>query len=421
MLGTGSIATKRVGSAAAECCAACVADPRCAAAFTFDAPLNYSGARGNKSCFLKGNAEPAGRCNPHPGQTACCSGGVPGRKPSPAPPSPHPPPHKPALSGYNTACKDPATRQLKFCDASLPRAERLLDLVARINASEMGSQLTARESSALPRLGIPAYYFGTNALHAFREAPCVKGADGATHCPTSFPTPPNYGAAFNRSLSMAMGRSFGTELRAMYNVGAVHSLDTWSPTINLARDPRWGRTDETPSEDPCVLGQHALHNVLGAQNGPDPTVPMIGVTLKHWIANNVEGGVGHFSRQSIDCNISAYDLASSYMPGYETAIKQGNALGIMCSYNAVNGKPTCANSELLQVLRGDWKFEGYITSDSDSCECIFNPHKMAPDLQHAAQMCLAGGTNINSGGTYRKRSRKGSPTAWSTMQPQGRR
>ena len=89
-----------------------------------------------------------------------------------------------------------------------------------------------------------------------------------------------------------------------------------------ARDPRWGRTDETPSEDPYVLGQHALHSVLGAQNGPDPKVPMIGVTLKHWIGNNVEGGVGRFTRQNIDANISAYDLASSYMPGYETPITQ---------------------------------------------------------------------------------------------------
>jgi beta-glucosidase-like glycosyl hydrolase len=163
-----------------------------------------------------------------------------------------------------------------------------------------------------------------------------------------------------------------------------------------------GRTDETPSEDPYVLGQHALHSVLGAQNGPDPNVPMIGVTLKHWIANNVEGGVGQFSRMSIDCNISEYDLASSYMPGYETPIREGNALGIMCSYNAVNGKPTCANPELLKVLREDWGFEGYITSDSDSCGCIYSPHHMAPDTQHAAALCLEGGTDINSGGTYKK-------------------
>lgn len=151
-----------------------------------------------------------------------------------------------------------------------------------------------------------------------------------------------------------------------------------------------------------MLGQHALHSVLGAQNGPDPVIPMVGVTLKHWIANNVEGGVGKYTRMSIDANISAYDLASSYMIGYETAIKQGNCLGIMCSYNAVNGKPTCANPELLQTLRGDWGFEGYITSDSDSCQCIYSPHHMAPDLAHAAAMCLAGGTDINSGETYSK-------------------
>lgn len=164
---------------------------------------------------------------------------------------------------------------------------------------------------------------------------------------------------------------------------------------------------------------------------------MIGVTLKHWIGNNVEGGVGRFTRQNIDANISAYDLASSYMPGYETPIREGNALGIMCSYNSVNGKPTCANPELLKVLRDDWGFEGYmlcstismmltatsfaldfctvlitdrgkfargryITSDSDSCACILSPHHYAPDAAHAAADCLAGGTDINSGNTYKQ-------------------
>ena len=89
------------------------------------------------------------------------------------------------------------------------------------------------------------------------------------------------------------------------------------------------------------------------------------------------------------------------MPGYETPIKEGNALGIMCSYNMVNGKPTCANAELLQTLRGDWAFEGYITSDSDSCACIHSPHHYATDAVHAAADCLKGGTDINSGGTYK--------------------
>ena len=237
MLGSGSLSTKRVATLA-ECCAACVAESRCCA-FTFDGLSSASGKP--LSCFLKGNTENMGKCNAHPGQKGCTSGVVAGRTPSP--PAPHPPHHGPSPppeSGYNTACKTPdAASKWPFCDGSLTHEQRLADLVPRINASEMGSQLTARESSALARLGIPAYYYGTNALHAFREAPCVKGADGVEHCPTSFPTPPNYGAAFNRTLSRLMGQSFGSELRAMYNVRAMHSLDTWSPTINLARDPRW--------------------------------------------------------------------------------------------------------------------------------------------------------------------------------------
>lgn len=293
MLGAGSIRTVQVRNYGA-CCTACIAEPRCCA-FTFDGLLNDTSG-GHVPCFLKDNYQQQGPCNSHPHQKGCVSGIVPGRQPSPVPPpGPH---HHPPVSGYNTACKGPSdAAKWAFCDTSLPREQRLADLVSRINISEMGSQLTARESSALERLGIPAYYYGTNALHAFREAPCVRDSNGTTHCPTSFPTPPNYGAAFNRSLSREMGRSFGTELRAMYNARAVHSLDTWSPTINLARDPRWGcvrcaqtsstcgsdgcgwgrrRTDETPSEDPYVLGQHALHSVLGAQNGPDAVYPMIG-------------------------------------------------------------------------------------------------------------------------------------------------
>lgn len=173
MLGSGSHGEVQVASVA-TCCAACAKEPLCVA-FTFDGLLNHTGA--TVPCFLKTNAENTGRCNKHPHQAGCVSGTVPGRKPQPSP-APSPPPH---LSGYNTACRadSPAgVREMPFCDPSLTHEQRLDDLVPRINISEMGSQLTARESSALSRLGIPAYYYGTNALHAFREAPCVKGVDG---------------------------------------------------------------------------------------------------------------------------------------------------------------------------------------------------------------------------------------------------
>jgi beta-glucosidase-like glycosyl hydrolase len=114
---------------------------------------------------------------------------------------------------------------------------RVADLVGRIEVPEMASQLTARQCSALSRLGIPSYYWGTNALHSIREASCLDG-----RCPTAFPIPPNFAATFNMSLAQQMGNSFGTELRAMYNAGVKNSLDTWSPTININRDPReWSR------------------------------------------------------------------------------------------------------------------------------------------------------------------------------------
>ena len=243
--------------ALADCCAACLAKESCAA-FTWDG--DQAAPDASAACWLKENSADQGECN-----TKKCVSGLSGRLPGP-----------------NTACRDPdAAATFRFCDASLSLDERVSDLVPRVNVSEMASQLTARESSALDRLGIPAYYWGTNALHSFREASCIAGPGGATVCPTAFPTPPNFGAAFNMSLARAMGASFGTELRALYNARAVHSLDTWSPTINIARDPRWGRNVEVPTEDPYLMAQYALGYTVGAQNGPDPATPMVGVTLKH--------------------------------------------------------------------------------------------------------------------------------------------
>ena len=146
----------------AECCDACAAEPRCAA-------FQFSPGH----CTLQGNAQQMG-----PGSGSYYA---PSKRPPPPP-------------GYNTACRSPdAAAKWAFCNVSLSTEERLTDLVARINMSEAGSQLTARQSSALPRLGIPSYYYGTNVLHGFREAGCVAGDDGVEHCPTSWPTPPNMG------------------------------------------------------------------------------------------------------------------------------------------------------------------------------------------------------------------------------------
>ena len=224
-LGSWEIEVVTSAKTLADCCAACGAEPRCAA-FQFS----------SGHCTLQGNVQNMG-----PGDGSYFA-------PAQRPPLP---------SGYNTACRGQnAATKWPFCNTSLSHDERLDDLVARISMSEAGSQLTARQSSALPRLGIPSYYYGTNVLHGFREAGCVTGEGGAVHCPTSWTTPPNMGAAFNRSLSAAMGRSFGTELRAMYNVRAVNSLDTLYCSYGLVRG------DIRQYSQPCI---NKIWKPLGAK------------------------------------------------------------------------------------------------------------------------------------------------------------
>lgn len=307
------------------------------------------------------------------------------------------------IAGY--ACQAKGLDQFPFCDTSLDIDSRVDDLISRIDLARAGEQLTARESPAYPELGVPDFYWGTNALHSIREYLCFDG-----RCPTSFPIPPSYGASFNMSLVRDMARAMAYELRAAYNKDVTfndHStshrpgLTTWSPTINIVRDPRWGRNVEVPSEDPYLTGQYAKAYTEGAQNGPSDKYPLTAVTLKHWLAYSLEDYDG-VTRHNFNAEASAYDLASTYYPGFEPAIKEAKAMGVMCSYNRVNGVPTCGNPELTKVLREDWGFDGYITSDTDACKDIYKTHHYAKDAEHAVADCLAGGTDINSGDTYSK-------------------
>ena len=265
----------------------------------------------------------------------CCN---PGPSPPPSPPAPAPPkPSPPPTSGWDDACT-PGTNgaTLKFCDDALSMDERLNDLVSRVSLNETAGQLTARESPQLDRLGLPAYYWGTNAIHGVQNVECLNLTGG---CPTSFPAPCSMAASFNMSLVRDMGNVIGRELRAYYNARQHNSLDTWSPTININRDPRWGRNVESPGEDPLLNGLYGTAYTQGLQQytGIEKVVQAV-VTLKHWLAYSIEGSQLHrgCGRHNIDVAVSAYDLAHTYMPPFEQTVKQGKALGIMCSYNAVN-------------------------------------------------------------------------------------
>lgn len=230
-------------------------------------------------------------------------------------------------------------------------------------------------------------------------------------CPTTFPNPNTLGATFNQSLWKQMGAVIGLELRALWlqNVGENHAsnlphigLDCWSPNIDILRDPRWGRSMEVPSEDPYVNGLYGIQYTLGLQNNSalDERYLQGVATLKHFLANSLEGQPGKpqaTSRHSVNAKISLYDLASTYLYPFRVTIQKGQAAGIMCSYNRVNGVPMCANEYFLKrVLRREWRFRGYITSDSGALNDMDLYHNYTKSRNETVELAIHAGCDIES-------------------------
>ena len=326
-------------------------------------------------------------------------------------PPPGPPP--PAFFGDvrdRLGCQLPTHTDYPFCDTSKSVAERAADLVSRIKDEDKPALLTARADRALPYLGVPSYYYGTNCLHS-----AITECAG-DRCPTSFPAATNWIATFDSATMTAMAATVGRELRAAFVLGNpdnTHAagnvgLQCWGPVVALNRDPRWGRNGEGGAEDPRLAGAYGAAWARGLQRGP-PTPASAGgghqlqavVTLKHYDAQTVEDSDG-WDRHNISANVSRYMLMDSYLPAFGIAIRAG-AKGVMCSYNALNMTPTCL-SPLLRAARVQWGFEtngGYVTSDSDAVGDAYQTHHYVPTA--AAASCEAitkGGDQIDSGGTY---------------------
>ena len=294
-----------------------------------------------------------------------------------------------------------------FCDATLPKEERVNDLIQRLQLHEKPRLLVARQSpdSNISRLGIPEYDWGTNCVHGVQSR-CAPGGP----CATSFPNPNALGATFNRTLWKQMGRTMGLELRALWlqGIGEAHEsglphlgLDCWSPNINIVRDPRWGRNLETPSEDPKICGAFGTEVTRGLQNGVDDKFMQAVVTLKHFDANSLEGNWSRhgkiITRHSVDSQISMYDLFSTFLPAFREAVVEGGARGVMCSYNSINGIPSCANKWLLKdVLRDEWGFDGYVSSDSGAVQDILDPHHFTSNWTETVAKAVLAGCDVES-------------------------
>ncbi|KAG1705199.1 hypothetical protein DVH05_004132 [Phytophthora capsici] len=252
-------------------------------------------------------------------------------------------------------------------------------------------------------IGLPEYNWGANCVHG------VQSTCG-TNCPTSFPNPVNLGAIFDPQVVFDMAQVIGWELRALWLEGAKENykggphlgLDCWSPNININRDPRWGRNTETPSEDPLVNSKYGVAYTRGLQEGKreDPRFLQAVVTLKHYAAYSYEN-YGGVDRMEFDAIVSPYDFADTYFPAFRSSIVDGNAKGVMCSYNSVNGIPMCANNALEKTLLQDTLgFDGYITSDSGAVEAISDMHHYTSSQCEAARLAILAGTDINSGKSY---------------------
>ena len=327
--------------------------------------------------------------------------------------------HSAYLQPGAVACASAEHSHYPFCNVSLPRDVRVWDLVSRINASDKANLLTARGPhtsagfggrQALPALGVPSYYWGSNCIHSSMFSNCTKSGK----CSTSFPSNPNFAASFDIALMRSVAGIIGKETRAGWNEGDWldngyngAGLDCWGPVLNIMRDPRWGRNGEGATEDPYLNSRLGVAWTVGLQKGTredeeDPNASpyvLVAATLKHFDANSLESSDG-FTRHTVDAQIPIQQLTDFYFPAFRAAIVEADAKGVMCSYNSVNGVPTCA-SATMKSARDRWNFTGYVTSDSDSVADVWDSHNYTTTPEEASCVSIAvGGTDIDSGNTY---------------------
>jgi beta-glucosidase len=270
-----------------------------------------------------------------------------------------------------------------YLDPSQPIEVRVDDLIKQMTLEEKAQQLV-NQARAVPRLQVPAYDWWSEALHGVANAGTA----------TVFPEPIGLAATFDDPLIHDMAIVIGTEGRAKHNQAVragrrdiMEGLDFWSPNINIFRDPRWGRGQETYGEDPFLTGRMGVAFVRGLQ-GDDPKYFRVISTPKHFAVHSGPEP----SRHTIDVQVSKHDMEDTYLPAFRAAVTEGKAESVMCAYNRVNGQPACANTFLLKdQLRGAWKFNGYVVSDCGAIVDILEGHKFVKSQAEAAAAAIKTG------------------------------
>ena len=285
-----------------------------------------------------------------------------------------------------SAAKEPA--RPAYLDPSLPLEQRVNDLVSRITLEEKVAQMQD-VAPGIPRLSIPAYNWWNEGLHG------VARAGNAT----VFPQAIGLAATWDTDLIHRVADVISTEARAKYNdaiqhgnTGRYYGLTFWSPNINIFRDPRWGRGQETYGEDPYLTSRIGVAFVTGLQ-GNDPNYLKTVSTPKHFAVHSGPEVLRH----RFNVPVSPHDFADTYTPAFRATIMEAHADSVMCAYNAVRGEPACANHLLFDTLRNKWGFKGYVVSDCWAISDLHQGHGFVLTLEQAAALAVKAGTDLSCG------------------------
>jgi beta-glucosidase len=279
-----------------------------------------------------------------------------------------------------------------FQNPTLPVEERVNDLIGRLTLEEKVGQMI-NDAPAIERLGIPKYNWWNESLHGVARAGIA----------TVFPQAIALAATWDTDLMYRIADVISTEARAKHH-DFLHKgereiykgLTFWSPNINIFRDPRWGRGQETYGEDPYLTARMGVAFVKGLQ-GDDPKYFKVIATPKHYAVHSGPEP----ERHTFDAIISNHDLYDTYLPAFEACIREGGAFSVMCAYNRYMGDACCGSNPLLQkILRADWGFQGYVVSDCGAIDDIFMNHKIVQTAPEAAAIAVRAGTDLECGRVY---------------------
>ncbi len=280
-------------------------------------------------------------------------------------------------------------QKMPFQNSSLPTNERIKDLIGRLTLEEKAS-LMFDQSPAIPRLGIKKFNWWSEALHGFANNDNV----------TVFPEPIGMAASFNDSLLYEIFNATSDEIRAKYHdelrKGGENrrffSLSVWTPNVNIFRDPRWGRGQETYGEDPYLTSRMGVSVVKGLQGPSDAKYRKLLAGAKHFAVHSGP----EWSRHELNLNnVNPRDLRETYLPAFKSLVQDADVREVMCAYQRLDDEPCCGSNRLLQkILRDEWKFKHLVVSDCGAVTDFYTSHKVSSDATHAASKALLAGTDV---------------------------